>query len=136
MIKRITLTPMLVSLVFCLFAGSVKNDAIKYIQSQKSEFALSDNDIANLRVSDEYADVTTGITHIWFQQCVNGIGLKNSSIALHYKDGKLIHNTSNGVMDLATKVNTVDASLKPEDALRRVASLMNSTAIGAFKLKK
>ncbi|MBK9328251.1 MAG: M36 family metallopeptidase [Sphingobacteriales bacterium] len=127
---------MLVFLVFCLFAGSVKNDALKYLQSNKKEFALSENDIANLRVSDEYTDVTTGITHIWFQQCVNGIGLKNSSIALHFKDGKLIYNTSNGVVDLASKVNKVDASLKPEDALRRVAALMNSTATGAFNLDK
>ena len=135
MIKKFTLTSMLVLTVFCLSAFDYKADAIKYLKQNEKQYALSDKDIADFRVTDQYTDETTGLTHIWFQQTVNGIGYKSSSTAVHFnKDNKVVYATSTGQVDIASKVNTTTSSLTPEDAIKKVAQYMNVTDFGAFSV--
>lgn len=136
MTKKITLTCTLVLMVFCLYAFDYKAEAIKYLTQSEKEFPLSKKDITDLRVSSQYTDESTGLTHIWFQQTVNGIGYKFSSIAVHFnKDNKVAYATSTSELDLASKVNTLTSSLTPEDAISKVASYMNVGDAGAVSVR-
>lgn len=126
--KKITLTLLLAIFAVCSYATDFSKTALAYIKAHPTEFNLSSQDIADLKVTDQYTDDYSGITHIWFQQSVNGIGLKNSSIALHLNQkGEVAHLTSNGILDFKSKVNTVSASLKYGDALNIVAKDLGFT---------
>lgn len=94
--KKITLTTLLLFVFAFNYATDFSKTALAYVKANAKEFNLSNQDIDNLKQTDQYTDDYSGITHIWFQQSVNGIGLKNSSIALHLnQNGKVAYYTSN-----------------------------------------
>ena len=67
MIKKITLTGMLAVLMFCSFAKGFKQEAISYLQKNKAELKLSDQDIADLVVVEDVLDDYTNINRVWLQ---------------------------------------------------------------------
>ncbi|MDB5226066.1 MAG: putative metalloprotease, partial [Bacteroidota bacterium] len=117
MFKKFTLTTLLVSLVFCIFARDFKADALSYLKQNKKQFTLSDQDITELKMTDQYTD-EDAITHIWFQQTAYGVALYNSSIAVHLNNkGEVAYSTGEGVLDLRTKINTSSSSVSVTKAI-------------------
>jgi Zn-dependent metalloprotease len=104
MIKKITLTGMLAVLMFCSFAKGFKQEAISYLQKNKAELKLSDQDIADLVVVEDVLDDYTNINRVWLQQTANGIRLKNGYISVLFKDGKVVNTTNSGVYDLKKQI--------------------------------
>jgi Zn-dependent metalloprotease len=111
MIKKITLTGMLAVLMFCSFAKGFKQEAISYLQKNKAELKLSDQDIADLVVVEDVLDDYTNINRVWLQQTAKGLPLKNGLISVHIKDGKVVNSTNSGVYDLNKQVATVNPAL-------------------------
>jgi Zn-dependent metalloprotease len=100
MIRKITLTGIMLAFVLCSFAKEYKKDALAYLQKNQTEIKLTSQDIAGLTVLTDYYDDFSQINRVWFQQNLNGIPLKNAQIGMHFKDGKLVHYTNSGVYDL------------------------------------
>jgi Zn-dependent metalloprotease len=136
MIKKITLTGMLAVLMFCSFAKGFKQEAISYLQKNKAELKLSDQDIADLVVVEDVLDDYTNINRVWLQQTAKGLPLKNGLISVHIKDGKVVNSTNSGVYDLNKQVATSNPSLSAATAVARAASYTDAKNIGAISLQE
>lgn len=99
--------------------GKLDASARNHLSAIKNTLNLNDQDISALEITDMYKDDYSGITHIWFRQTVNGIGLKNSSVAVHLKDdGTIVYVTGEGVLNAASLIKTSPTSaMKAESAL-------------------
>jgi PKD repeat protein len=99
--------------------GKLDASARNHLSAIKTTLNLNDQDISALEITDMYKDDYSGITHIWFRQTVNGIGLKNSSVAVHLKDdGSVVYVTGEGVLNAASLIKTSPSSaMKAESAL-------------------
>jgi hypothetical protein len=136
MIKKITLTGMLAVLMFCSFAKGFKQEAISYLQKNKAELKLSDQDIADLVVVEDVLDDYTNINRVWLQQTAKGLPLINGLISVHIKDGKVVNSTNSGVFDLNKQVATSNPSLSAATAVARAASYTDAKNIGTISLQE
>jgi len=66
--------------------------AMSHVREQLPALGLSAEDVADLRISDAYASRHNGVTHIYLQQHVNGIGIHNALINVNVMpDGSILH---------------------------------------------
>ncbi|MFK8101342.1 MAG: T9SS-dependent M36 family metallopeptidase [Saprospiraceae bacterium] len=93
--------------------------ALDHLRTQKAQYELTDADLADLIVTDNYASRGSGINHIFFQQRYQGIKLipatANANIS---KTGKLINMNIRLVDHVAQKITNDAVSLTAEDAVR------------------
>jgi len=136
MIKKITLTGMLAVLMFCSFAKGFKQEAISYLQKNKAELKLSDQDIADLVVVEHVLDDYTNINRVWLQQTANGIRLKNGYISVLFKDGKVVNTTNSGVYDLKKQIKDFTPKLSVVEAINKSALLSGVSKIGSIVKNK
>ena len=100
--------------------------ALRYIDQNKTNWNLSDEDLADLAISDMYTDKHNGLTHIYFVQRHEGLEIYNALINLAVtKDGKAFNVSHSLIGDVASKINASSASITPEDAISVSASIMN-----------
>jgi extracellular elastinolytic metalloproteinase len=134
MMNRI-ITIMLLLSTSALAFGNKKADFFEqkaklYLLEQKATFNLSDVDVANLVVTDQYTDDYSNVTHIWLSQSANGIRLLESSLGLHLsKAGELLYATGDGFLNLQQKATVskpgMDASKAVETAMSKLGILWN-----------
>ena len=92
--------------------------ALDYLRAHKQELRLSGSDLANLAVTDQYTDSSTGTTHIYLQQRYKGIGVYNGITVVNIaKDGSVINVGNRFVPNLEAAVNS---STPVRDAARGV----------------
>ena len=95
----------------------------------QSEFAakakrqgLSAADVANLLVTDSYFDASTGLTHTYVQQQVNGVAIFNTTGAIHTdKSGQVVMSYLDFVPNANQKANGSTPGLTPEQAVAATA---------------
>lgn len=134
MIKRITLTGMLVLVMCVTFAKEYKQAALDYLKKSQKELSLSDQDIADLiLLSDSYDDYSN-INRVWLQQTAFGIPLKSGMVSVHFMNGKVVNSNNSGVYDLKKQVSSVIPGISAKDAVVRAASYVGVTNIGAIEL--
>ncbi len=95
--------------------------AMEYIESQASNYDLTAETIRDARVTDQYTDTDTGITHIYLRQQVGGLDVENTSLGIHLTGlGQVITVSSNFVPDLDSDAYTgllaVDSPVSAMDA--------------------
>jgi hypothetical protein len=79
---------------------------------------LSASDISNPLVTNSYTDASTGITHTYLQQRVNGLVVFNATGAVHTdKTGKVIFAAQDFVSDAVAKAAPPSPVLTPEQAV-------------------
>jgi hypothetical protein len=79
---------------------------------------LSASDISNPLITNSYTDASTGITHTYLQQRVNGLVVFNATGAVHTdKTGKVIFAAQDFVSDAAAKAAAPSPVLTPEQAV-------------------
>lgn len=72
----------------------------------KSKYQLSQSDIDEVLVTNQYTDKRTGITHVYVKQLVNGIPVFNANSSLHFnKQGQLIHHNNGFIPNAKFAVN-------------------------------
>ena len=64
-------------------AGTPIEVATHFLESHASHFGLTADAIRNSKVTDQYTDSDTGITHIYLRQQVGGLEVQNTSIGIH-----------------------------------------------------
>lgn len=76
--------------------------AMSHVREQLPALGLSAEDVADLRISDAYASRHNGVTHIYLQQHVNGIGIHNALINVNVlPGGSILHSGSRAYGALA-----------------------------------
>ena len=96
--------------------------AMSYIQSHRHDLGLTDTDLAETVVSDQYVSRHTGVSHIYLLQHFNGIEVKNGILNLSIApNGTVVHVGQRFVTNLATRVSGAPA-LSAIEALHHASS--------------
>ena len=65
--------------------------ALSYLRQQASALNLRAEDLADVRVTDQYADIDTGVTHIYLRQLRDGLEITNANLNVNVaRDGRII----------------------------------------------
>src|SRR6187401_2938752 len=104
------------------------NIATVYVNSHLKQWGLTNSDVADMMVSDQYTDKTSGITRIYFQQAYKGIPIHNAILNVCMaKEGNVYFTTSRFIGDLAKKINAVQPTLSPQDAVIQLSAHLGFT---------
>lgn len=96
--------------------------AQSYLERNYLSLGLTDTDIDDYVISDQFVSRHNGTSHFYFQQRHNEIEMLNGIIGIHVAaDGSIIHLTSSFVSDLASKIVPVERLLRPETAILEAA---------------
>ncbi len=102
--------------------------ASEHVRTHYSEWNLTEQDVAELYVSDQYTDASTGISRVYFNQRYAGVPVANAILNLSITaDGKVFFVGKRFVPNLASKINTTVPVLSAENAVLKAAE-----AVGAF----
>lgn len=83
---------------------------------------LSAADVASPLVTSSYVDSSTGLTHTYLQQQVNGLAIFNATGAVYTdKAGKVVFSTQDFVAGAAAKAPSATPALSPEQAVTAAA---------------
>lgn len=99
--------------------------ALDYLQKEYAAFGLEATDVANLRVTDNYAS-PNGTRHIYVAQQLHGLPILNAAASLHFRGDRLVHRTS----DLATGLATVLPTAPAFSAQIAVGKAVAATTVG------
>lgn len=95
-----------------------RETALHFLQENPTQFKLSAADVADIRVTDEFASKNNGLTHVWVQQQFHGIPVFNALLGLHVtSNGEVLHVAHRFVADLSKHINTTLPSLSAYQAL-------------------
>ena len=107
-----------VSLAAQTASTTPRETALRFLQENTSRLGLVAQDVADLRVTDEFQSKNNGVTHVWVQQQHQGIPVFNAMIGLHVlPNGQVKYVSHRLVSNLAAKVNTSAPSLHVYKAL-------------------
>jgi len=93
-----TMSALLLSIPFAINAQKLDAEATarKYLQVNKTKWQLTESDLKDIVVSDQYLTKHNGVTHVYFKQRHKGIPLHNAIANVHLlKNGTPFYATSN-----------------------------------------
>ncbi|HQU59874.1 MAG TPA: M36 family metallopeptidase, partial [Saprospiraceae bacterium] len=117
--------------VLCLLAGTAAlaqqqtplDIALRYLEQHREQWQLTETDVKDVVVSDQYVTRHNGVTHLYFIQRHAGIELYNAINGVHItQDGKVGYATNRFSPALANRVNTTTPSLTPYQAIEAAAN--------------
>lgn len=96
--------------------------ALSAFAAKAQSQGLSAADVANPVVTDSYFETSTGLTHTYFRQRVNGLAVSNTSAAVHTdKSGKVVFATYDFVAGAAAKAPASTPALDAAQAVTAAA---------------
>jgi Zn-dependent metalloprotease len=95
-----------------------------YLRQEKIQWKLTDNDISNYTVSDQYDNLQTGVTYTYLHQQVAGIRIFNAVSTMAIKEGKVVHYANRFHADAALSTNTTQPALSAEQAIAAAAKYL------------
>ena len=132
MTKYIIVVGLLLISVFTFAQSNKIQNPKQYLEEIRSDEQLTDLDIQNAQLVDQYQTKHNGVTHLFYKQYYEGIPVYNAILNLNItKDNKLLHHNNNFVHDLESKVNTNNTLVQIEDAIALTAQ-----KLGVFKEEK
>lgn len=113
-------------------AGTPRETALRFLKENAAKMGLSSQDVADIRITDEYQSKNNGITHVWLQQQYAGIPVFNALIGLHVlPNGEVRYVSHRLVAQLGGKVNTTAPSLS---AYKSVEIAMANLGFNGFAM--
>lgn len=92
-----------------------------YLREEKAQWQLSDTDVSNYTVTDQYDNEQTGVTYTYLTQQVGGIRIFNAVSSMAIRDGKVVHYANRFHPNAAKKANAVTPSITQEQAIELAA---------------
>ncbi len=99
--------------------GSVP--ALDYLRDHRAELGVGEQDLAELRVTDDYAS-PSGVRHVYVSQSLYGTPVFQAQAAVHFRDGRAVYYTSRLEPDLRQRAAPTVPVLRADDAFRYAAS--------------
>ncbi|MEM1327899.1 MAG: M36 family metallopeptidase [Bacteroidota bacterium] len=119
--KSLLLTGFLICLSICFSWAqkqSTEDIARQHLQDQRAAWQLTEADLSDLVVSDQYFTQHNGVEHVYFIQRHKGIELYNAISGVHVKkDGTPFFATNRFFKNLASAVNTTQPLLRADQAI-------------------
>ncbi len=105
---------------------------MEILRSVSKSFGLSEQDISEVRIRDQYVSSKSGINNIYLQQKYQDIAIYNGILSIHLKDGALIKTNSRFVPNLARQAKSRLARVQASDAVGIAAQHLGKR-LTAFK---
>jgi extracellular elastinolytic metalloproteinase len=103
-------------------AGEGVPAALSAFAARAMAQGLTSADVANPTVTDSYFDASTGLTHTYLQQRVNGVAIFNATGAVHTdKTGKVVFASQDFVRGAAALAPSATPTLTAEQAITAAA---------------
>ena len=122
-----TLLVVLLGTSFSAGAQQFQDVIQTYLRQEKVQWKLTDNDIANYTVSDQYDNMQTGITYTYLHQQVAGIRIFGAVSTMAIRDGKVMHYANRFHPDAAQMVDATQPALSAEQAIEAAAKHVDLT---------
>lgn len=91
--------------------------------TKQAEFNLTNDDLTDFVITDQYTDQHNGVTHIYMRQRVNGIEIFDANSSVHLnKNGQLISINNSFVSNAKTKAANATPAIGSQTALVNVAA--------------
>lgn len=100
-----------------------------YTEKNRSKFSLTQQDISDLVIVNEFSSETTGINNYHVKQRHNGIEVFNSDANFWIKNGEVINGGEEFIPNVAAKVNATVPAKSVTDALMGVLSDINENQL-------
>lgn len=105
------------------------NVASRYVDEQREQWQLTQEDVSDIVVNDQYATQHNGVTHIYFMQRYAGTPVYNAIMGIHVdKNGKVGFATQRFIPKIASKINTTVPQLSAKEAILRAAEQLGMAA--------
>jgi hypothetical protein len=96
--------------------------ALNFIQANRAELQMSEAEVSNLVVQDNYLSQKTGTTHIYLVQTHNGIEVYNSVLNINIaRDGSVINVGNRVVPNLTAAIQETEIQLSAVNAVENAA---------------
>ncbi|WP_299681127.1 T9SS-dependent M36 family metallopeptidase [uncultured Dokdonia sp.] len=93
-----------------------------HLETNKSVFGITDQDISGLTVQNEVFSKKSNTTHVYAIQKINNIEIFNSVVNVAFRNGTIIHVANNLQSDISSRVNVVSPVLLPIQAASNAAT--------------
>lgn len=90
---------------------------LNYLNDQKKNLDLTDNDIVDLYVNSEVFSKSSKTTNLYVNQRYRGVKIFNAVSTVAVKNGKVVYYANNFYSNLDLKVNSVSPNLNPRQAI-------------------
>jgi hypothetical protein len=108
--------------------GKPLDIALGFIKQSRQKFGLSETDVLDLKVTDQYTDSHNGVTHIYLRQQIDGIEVANAEMSTNVaRDGKVINLNSSFIKELRAAAKQKNAWLSPFQAVEAVTRHLGLT---------
>ena len=99
--------------------------ARQHIEAKHADWDLSFADISDMLLDYQYQSRHNGLTHLYFQQTYQGIGIYNAILNISIlPNGEILFVGNRFIPDVASKINTTKPLLKPAEAISRAAAIL------------
>ncbi|MCL9804879.1 T9SS-dependent M36 family metallopeptidase [Flavobacterium amniphilum] len=118
-------------------AGFSQNplDKIKtYMNDNRSKFGLTNQDISDLVIVNEFSSESTGINNYHVKQRENGIEVYNSDSNFWIKNNNVINGGEDFIKNVSHKINTSTPSLNVAAAITGVLQEINNPLLGSTQI--
>ncbi len=117
----------LMTTVSVVSAQQFQDEIRAFLQKEKSQWQLTDTDVANWVVSDQYDNKETGVTYTYLHQQVAGIRIFNAVSTMAIRNGAVVHFANRFQANAEARVNAAEPVLKPEEAIESAAAHLGLT---------
>jgi extracellular elastinolytic metalloproteinase len=101
-----------------LASAQQASPAVAAFAAKAKAQGLAASDVANVLVTNSYTDASTGITHTYLQQRVNGLVVFNATGAVHTdQSGKVVFAAQDFVVNATARAAAPSPALTPEQAV-------------------
>jgi hypothetical protein len=108
--------------------GKPLDIALGFIKQSRQKFGLSETDVLDSKVTDQYTDRHNGVTHIYLRQQIEGIEVVGAEMSTNVaRDGKVINLNSSFIKELRAAAKRRNASLSPVQAVEAVTRHLGLT---------
>lgn len=118
---------LLIAIPSMVFSQADKlNMGSNFINNNLETLKLTESDVSEMKVSDMYTTKHNGVTHIYYQQYLNDIPVHNAIVNVNIdKNNEMLYHNTTFVSDIASKVNTSQTQMKPEESIIYLAEKLN-----------
>jgi extracellular elastinolytic metalloproteinase len=103
--------------------GSPRDIALRYVQENWETLGLTKADVAGMVLKDEYKTRHNGITHLYFQQQLDGLEVVNALLGVNVdRQGRIVGLHSRFVPNLENAVKLRKPAIEAGEALERATS--------------
>ena len=108
--------------------GKPLDIALGFIKQSRERLGLSETDLLDLKVTDQYTDRHNGVTHIYLRQQMDGIEVVSAEMSTNVaRDGKVINLNSSFIKELRAAAKRRNVALSPVQAVEAVTRHLGLT---------